>query len=189
MPEGEKGVLPFGDLRWYVFAMAPTDKESQRRKIDWRDAAAVVLLIVGLLQMAGYIAGSKILRGVGAATAASPLPKVFSDVEGLETFASDFEMRVETSSGQQLEISITPELYQHMGGPYNRRNVYGAALSYAPRIPQRLFESVFCSGFGATGPLRKEFGLPEDTQRVSIVIRTKTRGRSDTWLLRPECFP
>jgi len=49
--------------------------------------------------MAGYVSGSITLRGIGAATAASPLPKVFSDVDGLETFASAFTLHYRQPDG------------------------------------------------------------------------------------------
>jgi len=138
--------------------------------------------------MLGYLTGSKVLRGIGAASVISPLPKVFSDVDGLETFASKFTMEIETKSGQKVEKEITPELYVKLGGPYNRRNVYGAALSYAPRLPEPLWQSVYCYGMREGGPLRHEFNLPEDTVRVRVVIQTKTKGRSDSWILEPQCL-
>src|SRR4030095_9867272 len=110
----------------------------------------------------GYVTGIVALRGIGAATAASPLPKVFSDVDGFETFASEFTLRSRDARGTLTEMPITPALYGRLGGPYNRRNVYGAALSYAPRLPQPLWESVYCYGLAARGPLRTELGLGEE---------------------------
>lgn len=149
--------------------------------------AALLLCLIGLLQISGYLTGLREVQGFGAATAASPFPKVFSDVNGLETFASTFVLRVQTRSGHELEKEITPELYQRLAGPYNRRNVYGAALSYAPRLPDAVWQSVFCYGLRPGGPLHTEFDLPEDAVRISVVIWTKTRGRSDTWVLEPSC--
>jgi hypothetical protein len=127
------------------------------------------------------------LRGLGAATAASPLPKVFSDVDSLETFASEFTLRYRKPGRTVVEMAITPELYGRLGGPYNRRNVYGAALSYAPRLPRELWEPVFCYGLGSEGPLRTELGLGSDVTDISVTIRTRTRGRTDVWILEPTC--
>ena len=81
--------------------------------------------------MTGYITGSVVLRGIGAATAASPLPKVFSDVDGLETFASEFTLRYRDANGIVTEHVITPELYGRLGGPTT------AATSTAPRCRMR----------------------------------------------------
>jgi hypothetical protein len=119
--------------------------------------------------------------------AASPLPKVFSDVDGLETFASELTLRYQMPDGTLIETGITPELYGRLAGPYNRRNVYGAALSYAPRLPRELWEPVFCYGLRPEGPLRAELGLTSEVSDISVTIRTRTRGRSDAWTLESSC--
>jgi hypothetical protein len=149
--------------------------------------AALVLSIVGCLQMVGYLSGSRALRGIGAATAMAPFPKVFSDVDGLETFASDFILHWQDAQGGEHLLPITPELYSRMAGSYNRRNVYGAALSYAPRLPESLWSAVFCYAFGPAGPLRHDFGLPADAHDFTVEITTKTKGRNDRWMLKPAC--
>lgn len=149
--------------------------------------AALVLTAVGCLQMAGHLAGSKELRGLGAASAVAPFPKVFSDVDGLETFASEFTLEWRDGAGARHRLPITPELYARLGGAYNRRNVYGAALAYGPRLPEALWSAVFCHAFGPGGPLRREFGLPPDAHGIAVEIRTRTRGRSDHWRLEPAC--
>jgi hypothetical protein len=157
------------------------------RALRWRNRAALAICCVGCLQMMGYITGSATLRGIGAATAASPLPKVFSDVDGLETFASEFTLHYRMADRTLIETAITPELYGRLVGPYNRRNVYGAALSYAPRLPRELWEPVFCYGLRPEGPLRTELGLSSEVSDISDTIRTRTRGRSDAWTLESSC--
>ena len=146
-----------------------------------RNAAAVAIVGIGLLQMAGEVCGSRTLKGIGAATLASPAPKVFCDVAGLEAFASTFTLVGETRGGVAFETRITPELYARLSGPYNRRNAYGAALSFAPRLPEPLWRSVAAHGLREGGPLRRELGLPHDLARVRIRIETQTRGRHDVW--------
>lgn len=149
--------------------------------------AALILTAVGCLQMAGFLLDSRALRGIGAASMVSPFPKVFSDVDGLETFASEFEIRGVDASGVRFSIPLTAELYSRLPGSYNRRNVYGAALAYGPRMPQPLWEAVFCYGLGPGGSLRAELGVPEGARELAVEIRTRTRGRSDTWTLQPSC--
>jgi hypothetical protein len=151
------------------------------------NAAALCLTIMGGLPMFGYLIDSRALRGLGLATAAAPFPKVFSDVDGLETFASEFILHWRDAAGAEHVWPITAELYSRLAGAYNRRNVYGAALSYAPRLPEPLWQAVFCHAFAEDGPLRREFGLPADARDFAVEIRTRTRGRSDRWRLRPEC--
>ena len=153
-----------------------------------RDVAAAVLLLLALSQMLGDALGIRWLKGIGAASVAAPLPKVFSDVAGLETFASTFVLEVETPRAVERR-EITPEVYAQVRGPYNRRNVYGAALSYAPRLPPALWQQVFCYSFAPDGPLRRELGLPSDATAVRVHIVTRTRGRHDRWILEPRCAP
>lgn len=141
---------------------------------------ASVLFVFGLSSMTGYVLDIDALRGIGSASLIAPAPKVFSDVDGLETFASSFELRAPL---YDVQISLTPELYSRMHGPYLRRNVYGAALSYAPRLPEELWHPVFCYAF--SGRLQQELGIP--TYPYSVEIRTNTRGRSDRWSLEVPC--
>lgn len=148
-----------------------------------RNAAAFVILAIGLLQMAGEACGSRALKGLGAATVAAPFPKVFCDMAGMEPFASTFMLIGETRRGTVFETRITPELYARLFGPYNRRNAYGAALSFAPRLPEAMWHSVARHGLREDGPLRRELGLPEDTSRLFVRIATQTRGRDDVWNL------
>lgn len=157
------------------------------RGLRARNAWSLALAGLGLLQITGYLLGLQPVRGLGACTAASPFPKVFSDVNGFETFAADFTMIYE-ADGAEVRQRITPDYYQQLRGPYWRRNVYGAALSYGPRLPRPLWETILCYGLGEDGPFGPELGVPSDAQRVRILIEARTRGReSDSWILEPEC--
>src|SRR5262249_23441171 len=102
--------------------------------------AAIFLLVIGLVQMTGDLVQTyvnqpvgKAIRGIGAATLASPAPKVFSKASNergsIETYSTRFFLFWNDSTGQRHELELTPELYGRLQGPYNRRNVYGAALS------------------------------------------------------------
>lgn len=148
---------------------------------------ALLITLLGCSQMVGYVLGSRGLRGIGAATCAAPFPKVFSDVDGLETFASDFFLEGVDGEGRPFRMQITPEVYAGLEGCYNRRNVYGAALSYAPRMPPALWKAVYCYGLKKGGPLRHELGLPDRASHISVTIRTKTRNRSGVWKLESPC--
>lgn len=147
---------------------------------------ALLILFLASSQLLGLLLGSRVLRGLGAATLMAPLPKVFSDVRGLETFASDFTILYE-EDGVTQQIAVTPAFYSRLAGPYNRRNVYGAALSYGPRLPEALWSAVFCHGLEPNGPFRKELGIPARATGVRVRIETKTRERSDSWTLKPRC--
>jgi hypothetical protein len=149
--------------------------------MNWRNIAASGLLLIGLTQITGDLTGNRALKGIGAATAIAPCPKVFCEINGLEPFASTF---IITAEGQEtISFPITPELYARLKGPYNRRNVYGAAIAGAPLLPAPLRQSVLSYAFAPRGPLRHELGLTQES-RVTLTVRTNTRGRDNTWTFR-----
>lgn len=157
------------------------------RGLVWRNRAGLALLLASLAQMIGDLAGWRPLVGLAAAWGVSPRPRVFSDAGGLETFASRFTLVWRGEDGAAESLEISPAIYGRLAGPYNRRNVYGAALSYAPRLPEELWQPVYCYGLAPDGPLRRELGLPARTDGLAVEIVTKTRGRDDRWRLEPPC--
>jgi len=125
---------------------------------------ALVLLAVGLLQMTGDIFDLPALKGIGAATVASPAPKVFSAVRGLETFSTRFFLEWTDHSGVAHSLPLTPEVYSQLAGPYNRRNVYGAALAYGPVLltdprTKPMFQALISYALCGEAPLLKELGI------------------------------
>ncbi|MHC5114339.1 MAG: hypothetical protein ACYTGP_07920 [Planctomycetota bacterium] len=162
------------------------DRAPSPRGLLARNLAAAILTGLGIMQLTGYVFGLRAVRGIAACTAASPLPKVFSDADGLETFASRFTLVYELG-GVTVRETMTPELYQQLRGPYWRRNVYGAALAYGPRMPEELWEPVFCYGIGPGGPFHRELDVPAGAEGIHVVIETKTRGRDDVFTLEPRC--
>ena len=136
---------------------------------------AGVLLVVALAQMAGDVAGVPALKGLAAATAASPAPKVFSSVRGLETYSTRFFLELEDAAGEVERRELTPEVAARLRGPYNRRNVWGAALAYGPvfRNDPRLspvLESLLRHGFQGDAPLARELGIdPTTLRRLTLV--------------------
>jgi len=142
---------------------------------------AIVILALGMTQFLGGWFGIKVLKGFGASLAMAPYTKVFSDVNGLETFASTFEIHTKTGN-YWSSMTITPEVYGKLKGSYNRRNVYGAGLSYGPKLPEDLRRQIFSYALQAPAFLKEEIGIPDGEAQV-IVIRTKTKGRNDEWYL------
>lgn len=137
-----------------------------------RRAAPVLLVVLGLLQIAGDLTGLDALKGVAAATGASPAPKVFSSVKGLETFASKFFIELR-SPGSCLvhRVAVTAETYSRIRGPYNRRNVYGAAFAYAPLLPPAMRDAVMSYALCGSRPLLRELDVRDSPDEIpSIVI-------------------
>lgn len=126
--------------------------------------AAIILLIVGLLQMTGDVLGLPALKAIGAATVASPGPKVFSATRGLETYSSRFFPEWTDREGTAHSLVLTPEIYGRLAGPYNRRNAYGVALAYGPLLStdprtQPMFQAVIRYAFCGEAPILKELGI------------------------------
>jgi hypothetical protein len=88
--------------------------------------AAGALLALGLTQMVAQLVGSDALRAVAAATNASPAPKVFSAVSGLETYSTTFFIDWTEADGSRHAQQLTSEMYARLRGPTT------AATSTAP---------------------------------------------------------
>ena len=166
--------------------------ENKDRNIVTANIGAVFLLVLGLLQTMGVLTQNRIMRGLGLASAASPYPRVFCQVKSpegvlLEPFASDFILEAVSRNGEKTTVTLNPELYKRVKGPYNRRNVYGAALSYAPVMPEPLVKAVTQYGLKKGGPLREEIGFSEDVESFTLVIKTRTRGRDNVWKVEIPC--
>jgi hypothetical protein len=116
--------------------------------------AAAILVVLGTAQMAGDLLHVLPLKAVAAATGASPAPKVFSSVQGLETYSTRFYLDL----GHE-RVLLTPELSARIRGPYNRRNVYGAALAFGPVLPPSLRDPVMRYALCGEAPLLRELGL------------------------------
>ena len=96
--------------------------------VSWARVAPFVLLLLGLAQIAGDLAGFATLKGIAAASQASPAPKVFSAVRGLETYSSRFFLEWTDLEGHAQSLELTADVYQQLRGPYNRRNDYVALV-------------------------------------------------------------
>lgn len=154
--------------------------------MNLRSAIYVFIVCIGLIQIVGHLIQSKNIKGLGAAFASSPLPIVFTEVRGVETYANDFYLVYTDENGQKQEQILGPEMYAKLKGPYNRRNVYGAAISYGPILPEPLWSSVLDYAF-CEQKLASEMGMSPNIKNVSIRIETKTQGRNNEWILAPKC--
>src|SRR5262245_22070792 len=132
-------------MDWWIGLMSEKRiqlKGAADRSVVLRNVAALLVTIFACSAMVGDILHIQALMGIGAASTIAPFPKVFCDNQGLEGFASEFTITGEGVSGV-TNIVLTPEIYSSLRGPYNRRNVYGAALAFGPKLPPELWRSVF----------------------------------------------
>lgn len=149
-----------------------------------RSVLYALVLVIGFLRIAGWLLDNDTVKGLGAVTAAAPLPIVFTEVKGVETFANNVFIVFEDSTRTTTELPVTPALYSRLSGPYNRRNVFGAAIAYGPVLDEALWQSVLRYGL-CSGVLQKEMGLPITIRNTRFVLRSRTKGRTDEWVLKP----
>jgi len=155
--------------------------------VSRREIAVAALLIgLGCVQMIGDVLHIPVVKAIGLATQASPAPKVFTAQDGFETYANRFFLEWRDASGAQKSLELTPEVYAALGGPYNRRNVYGAMFSYAPvldsnPVTRPMFRTVLARSFCAGRPAVTEIGVPADAARVApLRIRLEPRRKQET---------
>jgi hypothetical protein len=142
--------------------------------------APVLLLVIGLLQMAGDVLRLPPLKGLGAATGASPAPRVFTSIRGLEAFSSRFFIEWEDRAGGTRSIEVTPEVYERLKGPYPRRNVYGAVLAAGPALVtdaylKPLFDGVGRYALCGEAPVLRELGIDPATLAGTVHVRYEPR--------------
>lgn len=141
---------------------------------------AGLLIVIGTLQAVGDTLGSTVIKGLGAATSASPAAKVFTAHEGFETFSSRFFIETYGSEGPLVSLELTPSSYRSLLGPYNRRNVYGAAVSYAPVLASSpatrpMLDSVVSYAFCEPGQVFAELPVGRPGPGEWTVVRLEPR--------------
>lgn len=156
------------------------DPAGQHAWVRLRRIAIAALLVLGLLRMAADLAGLERLAGAALATSAAPAPKVFSAVQGLETFSSRFVLAYRDTSGTVREISLTPDRYAALRGPYNRRNTFGAVFAYGPVLAadpatRPLFDAVARHAVCGDAVLLRELGLAPETVEGDLRLRVEPR--------------
>ncbi len=155
---------------------------------------AGLLIALGLFQMAGDVFRVPFLKKVGAASAASPAPKVFCAIDGYEAYATRFTLEWVATDGTRHERPLTADAVGRLRGPYNRRNVYGAVLAYGPLLvddprTRPMFESAARYALCGEAPVLRELGL--DPARVAgrVRLRFEPRAGSDVGSLPLELEP
>lgn len=126
--------------------------------------AAHGLLALGLMQMAGDATGLLPVKALALATGASPAPRVFSTVKGLEPYSTRFSIVWTDAEGKERSLPVTPEVYARLRGAYNRRNAYGAAMAGGPMMDAEprlrpMFEAVARYGLCDPAPVLRELGV------------------------------
>jgi hypothetical protein len=150
---------------------------------------ATVLVAIASLQMIGDLSRQPALKAIGAALQASPAPKVFTAQSGFETYSSKFYIDWQDRKGAWHSLELTPQVYRRVEGPYNRRNAYGAAISYAPVLASNprtkpMMDQIAHYAFCSDAPLLAELRIPRDDLVYPLQVRLEPRdehSRSSKW--------
>jgi hypothetical protein len=145
-----------------------------------RHLAIAVLAIVGgsnvvgsVLELASPAAG-KPVAALGRMSLASPAPKVFCKMGAIEPFAREQQLTVRYADGSEQTYDVDDDAKFHLPAPYALRNVYGAALVFAPLLPSRTTTAVVrhgvCDGAAWSPPARRSHGAV-----TSVVIASFPR--------------
>ena len=134
-----------------------------------KNIVIIVLLLVGLLQIIGEIIGSRTIRDLGMATAASPAPRIFSSIKGFEPFSNSVFLEWKGPLGSDESILMTPDLYADLEGPFSRRNIFVSILTLGPILSidsnwDTLFRALSRYALCGLRPLLGELGV--NTQYV-----------------------
>jgi hypothetical protein len=148
----------------------------------------VLLVALGTLQIVAELLTWPKIKALAAATQMSPAMKVFTAHQGYETHAARFALSWRDPDGASRELVLDPQTYANVDGPYNRRNVYGAAFAYGPLLRsdprlRTMQESVMQYAFCKPGRLRADLGVPSDARELRAhVIPVRKQVRTDLQL-------
>lgn len=137
------------------------------------------LVIWGSLNSALFLMHYDGAREIAFVSASSPLPLVFSTFNGQETYSTGFNITVEYQNGTIIQSPLDANLYNKMGGAYNRRNIYGAVFTHGPffdrdvliNIRQNILHYAVC----APGSLTKEFGFEGDVLQMCVDVFARSK--------------
>jgi hypothetical protein len=65
------------------------------------------------------------MQDIAFVTTSSYLPLVFSIYNRVETFATNFTIKINYANGTELITGLDSHTYGLLSGAYNRRNIYG----------------------------------------------------------------
>ena len=82
-------------------------------------------------------------------------------------------LRWSDGEDRRRELAVGPENYGLVRGPYKRRNVYGALLSYGPMLPPALRDPGIGFALGPVGGARllRELGVAGEVRDPEVGYR------------------
>ena len=189
-PTGFSGDKETRRLDMLLFKDVVLPQMRQKPKQVVLSTLCYLLVIWGAVSSTGFLTHTPVGQHT-AALVSSPLPLVFSSYNGVETFATRFDLDVSLHNGIEYTIALDLPLYSKLGGSYNRRNTYGAAFAFGPLFEDpkliRLRDEVLQYAICAPGNVAKEFGITQKVDHIDILMRVKTRDDNRLWVTRVDC--
>jgi hypothetical protein len=159
-------------------------------------AGLMALGALGLATIAGTLLDfvqprwGRVVGGIGRISLASPFPKVFCRVGRDEAFAFTHQATLSFADGRKVRFPLDRAMYARFHAPYQYRNVYGAVLAFAPRLPAPTNAAVLAFGFCRDGELLAMApGLTsgERPTHVTIVSAPRPGASGDRRVLEVAC--
>jgi hypothetical protein len=160
-----------------------------------RIAQLSILAIVGTSNVIGSSVelvsprAGKAIAAIGRASLASPAPKVFCKMGGIEPFAREHAIELRYEDGTTSSYAVDRARTIRLRGPYALRNVYGAALVFAPLLPPRTTEAVvqhgLCDGMALDTPLGD--GLHGPPRSVVVTSSPRAGGAGEASRVEVTC--
>jgi hypothetical protein len=115
---------------------------------------------------------------------------------GLETYSAVYFIEWSDASGKAHSVRLTPELNENFQGPYNRRNIYGAALAFGPVLAANpkakpMLMQVLRKALCGDAPILRELGIDTSglVQPVRIRYEPKVNQMNLPLVLEAPCVP
>ena len=140
---------------------------------------AVILLFFASIKVIADVFWLGQISALAAATNVSPAMKVFTAHKGYETYSSTYVLKVAYADNSTDIITLDPKVYSQLKWPYNRRNIYGAAVAYWPILQTnektvKMWESIvkntFCEQRSSAA---FELGFDKDKSVKEVVVSYK----------------
>lgn len=118
-----------------------------------------MLVLVGLARVIGFYTGFFPLSVLGEQFGASPLPLVFSQVHGVETYSRRLLIRLVMADGRQELIADGKDFRRRLHGPFSRAKLYIDPIAFADLASGRRRGDVIANAFCKDSPLVEELGI------------------------------
>lgn len=141
---------------------------------------SALLLLIGLAQVTGVAFSSDTLSEWARRTGSSPLPTIFSDIEGLEYWNVQITLTVTSTDQETQKIELDRHAYAqvHHGHLLQAANAIPLALAMSPQF--HLWKTILAHNFCDNGPLAQDLHLKKPVQTVHLQINYLHRGKNRT---------